>query len=116
AGAAIIGQVDAGAQSSVQQQLAAASQKATAIESNLLASWHCLIPEGFKFHLRLVRVTAVAALPGMLRRATSLICNTHPHRWAGETPTFSIFRHFAIPHRESTPNTRRNENLKSIVG
>ena len=58
AGAAVIGQVDAVAQSSVQQQLAAARQKALAIDSNLVTSCHCLIrllslirltPEGFKF-------------------------------------------------------------------
>jgi hypothetical protein len=56
--AAVIGQVDAVAQSSVQQQLAAVRQKAMAIDSNLVTSRHCLIPEGFKFpHLRLVRVT-----------------------------------------------------------
>jgi hypothetical protein len=46
---AIIGHVDAVAQSSVQQQLAAARLKAFAIDSNLVASCHCLIPEGFKF-------------------------------------------------------------------
>jgi hypothetical protein len=44
-----MGQVDAVAQSSVQQQLAAARQKATAIDSNLVTSCHRLIPEGFKF-------------------------------------------------------------------
>ena len=49
AGTAVIGQVDAVAQSSVQQQLAAARQKAIAIDSNLVTSCHCLIPEGFKF-------------------------------------------------------------------
>ena len=49
AGAAVIGQVDAVAQSSVQQQLAAARQKAIAIDRNLVTSCHCLIPEGFKF-------------------------------------------------------------------
>ena len=56
--AAVKGQVDAVAQSSVQQQLAAACQKATAIDSNLVASCHCLIPEAFKIlDLQLVRVT-----------------------------------------------------------
>ena len=49
AGAAVMGQVDAVAQSSVQQQLAAARQKAIAIDSNSVTSCHCLIPEGFKF-------------------------------------------------------------------
>ena len=48
AGATVMGQVDAVAQSSVQQQLAAARQKAIAIDSNLMTC-HYLIPEGFKF-------------------------------------------------------------------
>jgi hypothetical protein len=43
-----MGQVDAVAQSSVQQQLAATRQKAIPIDRNLVASCHCLIPEGFK--------------------------------------------------------------------
>ena len=47
AGATVIGQVDAVAQSSVQQHLAAARQKAMAIDSDLVTSCHCLIPEGF---------------------------------------------------------------------
>src|SRR5262245_39504187 len=42
AGAAVVGQVDAVGQSSVQQQLAAARQKAIAIDSNLVSSCHCL--------------------------------------------------------------------------
>jgi hypothetical protein len=46
---AVIGHVDAIAQSSVQQQLATARLKAFAIDSNLVASCHYLIPEGFKF-------------------------------------------------------------------
>jgi hypothetical protein len=49
AGAAVMGQVDAVAQSSVQQQLAAARQKAIAIDRNSVTSCHCPIPEGFKF-------------------------------------------------------------------
>jgi hypothetical protein len=49
AGAAVIGQVDAVPQSSVQQQLSAARRKALPIDSNLVISCHCLIPEGFSF-------------------------------------------------------------------
>jgi hypothetical protein len=49
AGTAVMRQVDAVAQGSVQQQLAVARQKAIAIDSNLVTSCHCLIPEGFKF-------------------------------------------------------------------
>jgi hypothetical protein len=48
AGAAVIGQVDAGAQGSVQQQLAAARWKGIAIDGDLVASCHSPIPEGFK--------------------------------------------------------------------
>src|SRR5262245_31756909 len=51
AGAAVIGQVDAVVQSSVQQQLAAARLKGIAIDSNFVTSCHCpirLIPEAFK--------------------------------------------------------------------
>jgi hypothetical protein len=51
-GAAIIGQLDAIVQSSVQQHLAVVRQKALAIDSNFVTSCHCLIrliPEGFKF-------------------------------------------------------------------
>ena len=48
AGAAVMGQVDAVAQRSVQQQLAAARQKALPIDRNLVTSCHGLIPEGFK--------------------------------------------------------------------
>jgi hypothetical protein len=46
ASTAVIGQFDAVAQSGVQQQLAAARRKASAIDSNLVTSCHCLIPEG----------------------------------------------------------------------
>ena len=49
AGAAVMGQVDAVAQRSVQQQLAAARQKAIAVDSNSVTPCHCLIPEGSKF-------------------------------------------------------------------
>ena len=69
AGAAVIGQVDAVAQSSVQQQLAAARRKAMAIDSDLVTSCHCLIPEGFKFPIYgWCGRPAVAALPGMLTK------------------------------------------------
>ena len=51
AGSAVIGQVDAVRQGSVQQQLAAARQKAIAIDSNSVTVCHCLIPEGLKFPL-----------------------------------------------------------------
>ena len=49
AGAAVMRQVDAVAQGSVQQQLAAARQKAIAIDSNLVTSLPLSDPEGFKF-------------------------------------------------------------------
>jgi hypothetical protein len=49
AGTAVIGQVDAVTQSSVQQQRAAACRKAIAVDRNLVTSCHRLIPEGFKF-------------------------------------------------------------------
>jgi hypothetical protein len=58
AGPAIKGQVDAVAQSGVEEQLAAARLKALAIDSNLVTSCHCLIPEDFKvFQLQLARAT-----------------------------------------------------------
>jgi hypothetical protein len=47
AGAAVMGQLDAVAQSSIQQQLAAGRQKALAIDGYLVMSCHCLILEGF---------------------------------------------------------------------
>jgi hypothetical protein len=43
-----MGQVDAAAQSSVQQQLPVARQKAGAINRNVVTG-HASIPEGFKF-------------------------------------------------------------------
>jgi hypothetical protein len=49
AGAAVRGHVDAIAQRSIQKQLAAARQKATAIDRYLVISRHCPIPEGLKF-------------------------------------------------------------------
>jgi hypothetical protein len=44
-------QVDAVAQGGVQQQLAAARQKAISVDSNSVTSCHCLIPEDFKFFI-----------------------------------------------------------------
>jgi hypothetical protein len=49
AGTAVMREVDAVAQGSVQQQLAVARLKAIAIECNLVTFCHCLIPEDFKF-------------------------------------------------------------------
>ena len=49
AGSAVMGKIDAVVQCSVQQQFAAARLNAIAIDSDLVASCHCPIPEGFKF-------------------------------------------------------------------
>jgi hypothetical protein len=68
AGAAVIGQVDAVSQSSVQQQLAAACRKAASIDGNLVTSRHCLIPEGSPVYGWSGR-PAAAALPGMLSKS-----------------------------------------------
>jgi len=48
-GAAVIGQIDAVAQSRVQKQLTSTRTKAFAIQCNLVAACHCPIPEGFTF-------------------------------------------------------------------
>jgi hypothetical protein len=53
-GAAVMRQVDAVAQRSVEQQLAVARQKAVTIDRNAVSSCHCLIPEGLNSPLRLV--------------------------------------------------------------
>jgi hypothetical protein len=53
AGATVIGQIDAIAQSRVQQQLAAARPKAIPIDSNLVTSCHCpRTPQPFSFGSR----------------------------------------------------------------
>ena len=67
AGAAVMGQVDAVAQSCVQQHLAAARQKAIAVDRYPVTSCHGLIPEGPKFPVCGWRNrAAVAAPPRML--------------------------------------------------
>jgi hypothetical protein len=56
AGTAIMREVDAVAQGSVQQQLAVARRKTIAIERNVVTFCHCLIPEDLKLpRLRLVQ-------------------------------------------------------------
>jgi hypothetical protein len=73
AGAAIMGQVDAVAKGGVEQQLAAAREKAFAIDRDLVTSCHCLIPEIFEFSICgwWGRSTA-ASLPAILRKACVL--------------------------------------------
>src|SRR6185312_6279522 len=79
---ALIGQVDAVAQRSVQQHLTGARQKAIAIDSNLVASCHCLIPEGFKFPTTAGAVDPPSLLPGMRSKTIAL----DSPRSAVETP------------------------------
>jgi hypothetical protein len=55
AGTAIMREIDAVAQGSVQQQLAVACEKAIAVERNLVTFCHCLIPEDLGSRLRLVQ-------------------------------------------------------------
>src|SRR5262245_5924024 len=57
AGTTVIGQVDAVVQRRIQQHLAAARQKAIAIDRNVMTSCHSLIRKAKVPHLRLVRVT-----------------------------------------------------------
>jgi hypothetical protein len=57
-----MGQVDAMAQSSVQQQLAAPRQEAVAIDSNSVTSCHRLTQEGSRFDPQLAQSNSVAAL------------------------------------------------------
>jgi hypothetical protein len=85
AGAAVIGQVDAVAQGSIEQQRAAARQEAIAIDGNLVSSCHCLTRKASKLPIhRLVRVTRRAELPGMLSKPSVSDLKPPPHRSAVE--------------------------------
>ena len=82
AGAAVMGQVDAVAQSCVQQQLAAARQKAIAVDGNSVTSCHGPIPEGHKFPVCGWRNRAAVAAPLPMRSNPSVL--------KSETPTLIV--------------------------
>jgi hypothetical protein len=59
-----MGQVDAVAQSGVQQQLAASRQEADAVDRNSVTACHSLTQEGSRFDPQLAQSNSVAALLG----------------------------------------------------
>src|SRR5262249_54376523 len=85
----------------VQQQLSAARWKAAAIDSDSVASCHCLFPEGFKFPFYGWCEWPPPALPGMLNvlccrpSPSDLLQNVDAHRLSthhGQTMTVSWLR------------------------
>ena len=92
-GATVMGQVDAVAQSSVQQQLAAARQKAIAIDSNLMTC-HYLIPEDFGVpRRRLVQLTRRRRASGMLSKPSVLDLTHPPPSFGSRNADFAVYHH-----------------------